>query len=291
MQIKIAGSRFRPRRFEFCRRYGEHGLHDVTVFEALHEIKGVLKYGIPEFACPIKLWRGTTIGEDGSPIRKRSAPWQDYQRGRLAERRLQRHLHCQCVPDCPTDIPGENSVNVMSSNEYSHASTWWMLRSDNRIPHWIRPGVVTVVGGGNTAMDSLPYGQASGSRKSTHRLSTQRAEMPARLEEVKHAKEEGIEFLTLHNPIEHIADEKALWNKSSVKMELGEPDASADDAGLVVIPGETITLIIDMAVVAVGVSPNPIVPKSIKGLELGRKTRLPWMTTCSRPFPPSSPEI
>ena len=100
------------------------------------------------------------------------------------------------------------------------------------------------------------------------------AEMPARLEEVKHAKEEGIEFLTLHNPLEYIADEKgALKQVVLQKMELGEPDASGRRSPQP-IPGATETIDIDMAVVAVGVSPNPIVPTSIQGLELGRKNTI-----------------
>ena len=98
--------------------------------------------------------------------------------------------------------------------------------------------------------------------------------MPARLEEVKHAKEEGIEFLTLHNPIEYIADEKG--NVKQVKlqvMELGEPDASGRRSP-VPVEGKIETIDIDMAIVAVGVSPNPLVPKSVEGLELGRKNTI-----------------
>ena len=91
-------------------------------------------------------------------------------------------------------------------------------------------------------------------------------EMPARLEEVKHAKEEGIKFLTLHNPIEYLADENGA-------MELGEPDASGRRSP-VPIEGKTVTLDVDQVIVAVGVSPNPLVPKSIEGLELGRKNTI-----------------
>jgi len=100
------------------------------------------------------------------------------------------------------------------------------------------------------------------------------AEMPARLEEVKHAKEEGIEFLTLHNPIEYIADEKGAVKQVRLqKMELGEPDASGRRSP-VPIEGAIETRDIDMAIVAVGVSPNPLVPKSVEGLELGRKNTI-----------------
>jgi glutamate synthase (NADPH/NADH) small chain len=96
-------------------------------------------------------------------------------------------------------------------------------------------------------------------------------EMPARLEEIKHAKEEGVEFLTLHNPIEYLADEAGRVKQVVLqKMKLGEPDASGRRSP-VPIPGATETVDIDMAIVSIGVSPNPIVPSSIKGLELGRK--------------------
>ena len=98
--------------------------------------------------------------------------------------------------------------------------------------------------------------------------------MPARIEEVKHAKEEGVEFLTLHNPIEYIADEQGRVKQVVLqKMTLGEPDASGRRSP-VPVPGATVTLDIDMAIVSVGVSPNPIVPHSIAGLELGRKVKI-----------------
>ena len=132
---------------------------------------------------------------------------------------------------------------------------------------------VLVVGGGNTAMDSCRTAKRLGADVTlVYRRSE--VEMPARLEEVKHAKEEGIEFLTLHNPIEYLADDKG--NVRAVvlqKMELGEPDASGRRSPQP-IPGATETIEIDQAIVAVGVSPNPIVPTSIEGLELGRKNTI-----------------
>ena len=98
--------------------------------------------------------------------------------------------------------------------------------------------------------------------------------MPARLEEVKHAKEEGINFLTLHNPIKYIADEQGAVKQAILQvMELGEPDASGRRSP-VPVEGKTVTLDVDQVIVAVGVSPNPLVPKSIQGLELGRKNTI-----------------
>ena len=150
---------------------------------------------------------------------------------------------------------------------------------------------VAVIGGGNTAMDSVRTARRLGAEKAMIIYRRSEAEMPARLEEVKHAKEEGVEFLTLHNPIEYIADEKGRVKQVVLqKMELGEPDASGRRSP-VAIPGATVTLDIDMAIVSVGVSPNPIVPNSIPGLELGRKEPLPSTMTCSRLSRPSMPVV
>jgi glutamate synthase (NADPH/NADH) small chain len=133
---------------------------------------------------------------------------------------------------------------------------------------------VMVVGGGNTAMDSCRTAKRLGAEKVYIVYRRSEAEMPARLEEVKHAKEEGIEFLTLHNPLEYLADETGAVRAVVLqKMELGEPDVSGRRSPQP-IPGATVTLDIDQAIVAVGVSPNPIVPTSIEGLELGRKNTI-----------------
>ena len=130
-----------------------------------------------------------------------------------------------------------------------------------------------VVGGGNTAMDSCRTAKRLGGNVTlVYRRSEQ--EMPARLEEVKHAKEEGINFLTLHNPIEYLADENGAVKAAILQvMELGEPDASGRRSP-VPVEGKTVTLDVDQVIVAVGVSPNPLVPKSIEGLELGRKNTI-----------------
>ena len=172
------------------------------------------------------------------------------------------------------NIPGENSVNIMSSNEYLTRVNL-MDASNPETDTPINPAKsVMVVGGGNTAMDSCRTAKRLGAEKVFIVYRRSEAEMPARLEEVKHAKEEGIEFLTLHNPLEYIADEQGKVKQVVLqKMELGEPDASGRRSP-VAIPGATVTLDIDMAVVAVGVSPNPIVPTSIEGLELGRKNTI-----------------
>ena len=172
------------------------------------------------------------------------------------------------------NIPGENFINIMSSNEYlTRVNLMDASNPDTDTP--INPAKsVMVVGGGNTAMDSCRTAKRLGAEKVYIVYRRSEAEMPARLEEVKHAKEEGIEFLTLHNPLEYLADETGAVRAVVLqKMELGEPDASGRRSPQP-IPGAIVTLDIDQAIVAVGVSPNPIVPTSIEGLELGRKNTI-----------------
>ena len=172
------------------------------------------------------------------------------------------------------NIPGENLKGIMSSNEYLTRVNLMDASNPETDTPIHRAKSVMVVGGGNTAMDSCRTAKRLGADRVFIAYRRSEAEMPARLEEVKHAKEEGIEFLTLHNPIEYLADDKG--NVRAVvlqKMELGEPDASGRRSPQP-IPGATETIEIDQAIVAVGVSPNPIVPTSIEGLELGRKNTI-----------------
>ena len=171
-------------------------------------------------------------------------------------------------------IPGENYINILSSNEYltrvnlMDASS---KESDTPVPFGKN---VIVVGGGNTAMDSVRTALRLGAETATIVYRRSEAEMPARIEEVHHAKEEGVQFLTLHNPLRYEADEQGRV-KSVVlqKMELGEPDASGRRSP-VPIEGATVEMPVDLVIVAVGVSPNPIVPRSVEGLELGRKNTI-----------------
>ena len=130
------------------------------------------------------------------------------------------------------------------------------------------------IGGGNTAMDSVRTALRLGAERAMIIYRRSEAEMPARAEEVKHAKEEGVEFLTLHNPIEYHGDEDGRVRQIVLqKMELGEPDQSGRRSP-VPIEGATEVLDVDLVIVAVGVSPNPIVPRSVQGLELGRKNTI-----------------
>ena len=274
MKVAVVGSG--PAGLSFAGDMVKYG-YDVTVFEALHEIGGVLKYGIPEFRLPNKI-----VDVEIHNLEKMGVQFiKDCIIGKtegVADLQKQgfKGIFIASGAGLPNfmGIPGENSVNIMSSNEYLTRVNL-MDASNPETDTPINPAKsVIVVGGGNTAMDSCRTAKRLGAEKVRIVYRRSEAEMPARLEEVKHAKEEGIEFMTLHNPIEYIADEKGAVKQVVLqKMELGEPDASGRRSP-VAIPGATVTLDIDMAIVAVGVSPNPIVPKSVEGLELGRKNTI-----------------
>ncbi len=250
--------------------------YDVYVFEALHEIGGVLKYGIPEFRLPNKI-----VDVEIENLAKMGVHFQtDVIVGKtISVEQLEQDgfkgIFVGSGAGLPNfmNIPGENAINIMSSNEYlTRVNLMDAANPTTDTPINFGKNVL-VVGGGNTAMDSCRTAKRLGGNVTlVYRRSE--AEMPARLEEVKHAKEEGINFLTLHNPIEYIADEQGAVCKAVLQvMELGEPDASGRRSP-VPVEGKTVTLDVDQVIVAVGVSPNPLVPKSINGLELGRKNTI-----------------
>ncbi|WP_177601773.1 bifunctional dihydroorotate dehydrogenase B NAD binding subunit/NADPH-dependent glutamate synthase [uncultured Phocaeicola sp.] len=271
--IKVAVVGSGPAGLSFAGDMAKLG-YSVTVFEALHEIGGVLKYGIPEFRLPNKIVdveienlskMGVEFVKDciiGKTISVDDLKAEGYQ-----------GIFVASGAGLPNfmNIPGENSINIMSSNEYLTRVNLMDAASEDSDTPVTFGKRVAVIGGGNTAMDSVRTARRLGAEKAMIIYRRSEAEMPARLEEVKHAKEEGVEFLTLHNPIEYIADEKGRVKQVVLqKMELGEPDASGRRSP-VPVPGAVETIDIDMAIVSVGVSPNPIVPHSIEGLELGRK--------------------
>ena len=249
--------------------------YDVYVFEALHEIGGVLKYGIPEFRLPNRI-----VDVEIDNLRKMGVHFQtDCIVGKtISIQELEddgfKGIFVGSGAGLPNfmDIPGENLINIMSSNEYlTRVNLMDAANPTTDTP--INPAKsVMVVGGGNTAMDSVRTAKRLGA-KVTLVYRRSEAEMPARLEEVKHAKEEGIDFLTLHNPIEYIGDESGAVKQAVLEvMRLGEPDASGRRRPEPT--GETKTIDVDQVIVAIGVSPNPLVPKSVKGLELGRKNTI-----------------
>ena len=273
--IKVAVVGSGPAGLSFAGDMAKRG-YDVYVFEALHEIGGVLKYGIPEFRLP-----NAIVDVEIDNLKKMGVHFQtDTIIGKTItveelEQKGFKGIFVASGAGLPNfmDIPGENSINIMSSNEYlTRVNLMDAANPTTDTPINLGRHVM-VVGGGNTAMDSCRTAKRLGAEVT---LVSRRSEteMPARLEEVKHAKEEGIEFLTLHNPIEYIADENGAVKAAILQvMKLGEPDASGRRSPEP-IPGEIRTLDVDQVIVAVGVSPNPLVPKSISGLELGRKNTI-----------------
>lgn len=271
--IKVAVVGSGPAGLSFAGDMAKLG-YSVTVFEALHEIGGVLKYGIPEFRLPnrivdVEIENLSNMGVEfvkdciiGKTISVEQLESEGYKGVFVASG--------AGLPNF-MNIPGENSINIMSSNEYLTRVNLMDAASDDSDTPVTFGKRVAVIGGGNTAMDSVRTARRLGAEKAMIIYRRSEAEMPARLEEVKHAKEEGVEFLTLYNPVEYLADEAGRVKQVVLqKMELGEPDASGRRSP-VPIPGALETIDIDMAIVSVGVSPNPIVPHSIPGLELGRK--------------------
>lgn len=272
--IKVAVVGSGPSGLSFAGDMAKKGF-DVYVFEALHEIGGVLKYGIPEFRLPNRI-----VDVEIENLRKMGVHFQtDCIIGKtISVEELEamgfKGIFVGSGAGLPNfmNIPGENLINIMSSNEYlTRVNLMDAANPTTDTPMNIGKRVL-VVGGGNTAMDSCRTAKRLGAEVTlVYRRSE--AEMPARLEEVKHAKEEGIEFLTLHNPKEYIADEEGRVKAAVLDvMKLGEPDASGRCRPEVT--GETVTIDCDQVVVAVGVSPNPLVPNSISGLELGRKNTI-----------------
>lgn len=273
--IKVAVVGSGPAGLSFAGDMAKRG-YQVHVFEALHEIGGVLKYGIPEFRLP-----NAIVDVEIENLKKMGVHFlTDCIIGKtlsieeLKEKDF-KGIFVGSGAGLPNfmGIPGENAINIMSSNEYLTRINL-MDAANTSADTPINLGKkVMVVGGGNTAMDSCRTAKRLGADVTlVYRRSE--AEMPARLEEVKHAKEEGIHFMCLHNPIEYLTDERGAVSAAVLQvMQLGEPDASGRRSP-VPVEGQTVTIEVDQVVVAVGVSPNPLVPKSIQGLELGRKNTI-----------------
>ena len=168
-------------------------------------------------------------------------------------------------------IPGENSIGIYSSNEYL---TRVNLMKAYKFPEYDTPIVlgkkVAVIGGGNTAMDSVRTAIRLGAEKAMIVYRRSEQEMPARIEEIHHAKEEGVEFLTLTNPIEYFADADGRVKGMRVqKMALGAADESGRKRP-VVIPNSEYVIEVDTVVVGVGTDPNPLIPRSIQGLDVSK---------------------
>jgi len=270
-KIAVVGSG--PAGLTFAGDAAKYG-YEVHVFEALHEIGGVLKYGIPEFRLPnaivdteidglralgVQFHTDTIIGKTVSVDELEQQGFKGIFVGSGAG--LPRFMN----------IPGENLNGVLSCNEYLTRVNLMDASNPATDTPLLYGKNVAVIGGGNTAMDAVRTAKRLGAEHAMIIYRRSEEEMPARIEEVHHAKQEGIEFLTLHNPIEYHADENGRVCEAVLQvMELGEPDESGRRSP-VPVEGKTVTIPVDLVIVAVGVSPNPLIPSSVAGLEISRK--------------------
>jgi glutamate synthase (NADPH/NADH) small chain len=270
-KIAVVGSG--PAGLTFAGDAAKYG-YEVHVFEALHEIGGVLKYGIPEFRLPnaivdieidglralgVQFHPDTIIGKTISIQELEEQGFKGIFVGSGAG--LPRFMN----------IPGENLNGVMSSNEYLTRVNLMDASNPSTDTPILYGKNVAIIGGGNTAMDAVRTAKRLGAERAMIIYRRSEDEMPARIEEVHHAKQEGIEFMTLHNPIEYHADENGRVCEAVLQvMELGEPDESGRRSP-VPVEGKTVTIPVDLVIVAVGVSPNPLIPSSVEGLEISKK--------------------
>ena len=271
--VKVAVVGSGPAGLSFAGDMAKKG-YSVTVFEALHEIGGVLKYGIPEFRLPnhivdveIESLRGMGVEFVKDCIVGKTISMDDLKKDGY------KGVFVASGAGLPRfmNIPGENLIGVMSSNEYLTRVNLMDASNEESDTPVLKGKNVAVVGGGNTAMDSVRTALRLGAERAMIVYRRSEEEMPARLEEVKHAKEEGVEFMTLHNPIEYLGDEKGRVKTMRLQvMELGEPDASGRRSP-VPVEGKIIAVDVDVVVVSIGVSPNPIVPHSVSGLDVSPK--------------------
>jgi len=252
--------------------------HEVTVFEALHELGGVLVYGIPEFRLPKEIVRKEIDG-----LKKMGVKFEtDAVIGRITtvdelfDEEGFDAVFLGVGAGLPwfLGIPGENLVGVYSANEFL---TRVNLMKAYKFPDFDTPVLdchnknIAVFGGGNTAMDAVRTALRLGAKNAYIVYRRSEKEMPARVEEVKHAKEEGVQFLILNSPLEFIGDEEE-WLKSVrlQKMELGEPDDSGRRRPLPIKDSEYI-LDIDIAIVAIGNGPNPLIPQTTPDIQVSKR--------------------
>lgn len=248
--------------------------YEVTIFEALHEPGGVLTYGIPEFRLP----KDEVVQKEIDNVRKLGVKIEcnvvigkSVTIDQLMEEEGFEAVFIGSGAGLPKfmGIPGENAVGVFSANEFLTRNNLMKAFRDDYDTPIFRGTKVAVVGGGNVAMDAARTALRLGATTYiVYRRSE--AELPARVEEVHHAKEEGIIFHLLTNPTEILEDEKG-WVKGMkcVRMELGEPDASGRRRP-VVIPNSEFTLDVDTVIMALGTSPNPLISSTTEGLEINK---------------------
>lgn len=274
--IKVAAIGSGPAGLTFAGEMAKKG-YDVTVFEALHEIGGVLKYGIPEFRLPNKI-----VDVEIDNLRKMGVKFEaDFIVGKTATMNDLRAEGFKAFfvasgAGLPRfmNIEGENLNGIMSSNEYlTRVNLMSAAKKEFDTPVLFGKNVA-VIGGGNTAMDSVRTAKRLGAERAMIIYRRSIDEMPARLEEIKHAQEEGVEFIMLSNPVEYVGDENGRVKQMKIqKMELGEPDERGRRSP-VPIEGAIETMDADLVIVSVGVSPNPLIPNSHPDLGVTAKGTL-----------------
>jgi len=247
--------------------------HAVTVFEALHDPGGVLMYGIPEFRLPKIIVKSEVgyIKKLGVDIRYDVVVGKTITVDELMKQYDAVFIGTGAGLPNWLNIPGENLDGVYSANEFL---TRVNMMKAYKFPEYDTPvkigKVVATFGAGNVAMDCARTALRLGAEKSFNLYRRTEAEMPARAEEIEHAKQEGVIFKLLTNPIRFIGDEKGhLKEVEFIKMQLGEPDDSGRRRP-VPIPGSEEKMAIDTALIAIGQSPNPLIPQTMKELKIGK---------------------
>jgi glutamate synthase (NADPH) small chain len=244
--------------------------YQVTIFEALHQFGGVLKYGIPEFRLP-----NTIIDKEIDMLKKLGVEFfNNFIVGKTAtiDDLKQEGFEAFFIGSGAglpkfMNIPGENLMGVFSSNEYLTRVNLMNAHKEEYDTPVLYGKNVAVIGGGNTAMDAVRTAKRLGAEKAMILYRRSFTEMPARIEEIHHAQEEGIEFMNLRTPVKYFADSNGRVCKAIIrKIELGEPDSSGRRRP-VEVEGSEYELDMDVVVVSIGVSPNPIIPKTVANLE------------------------
>lgn len=250
--------------------------HKVTIFEALHTPGGVLMYGIPEFRLPKHIVQAEVeyVRSLGVEIMCDMVAGRAFTVDELLGEFGYDAVFLGTGAGLPMfmHIPGENANGVYSANEYLTRSN---LMKAYKFPEYDTPIIrgkrVAVVGGGNVAMDSVRTARRLGAELAAIVYRRSRDEMPARLEEVEHAEEEGVEFFLLTNPTRvHVDENNWVKGLECIQMELGEPDASGRRSP-VPIEGSEFVMEVDTVIMALGTSPNPLIPRSTKGLDVTRR--------------------
>ncbi len=247
--------------------------HEVTVFEALHEIGGVLIYGIPEFRLPKQIVREEVenLRRMGVEFRTNVVVGRTVTVDELLTERGYHALFIATGAGLPVflNVPGEHLCGVYSANEFL---TRVNLMKADQFPTYDQPiydcrdKPVAVIGGGNTALDAVRTALRLGAKTASIVYRRSEVEMPARVEEVKHAREEGVEFVMLTNPIEFLGDDRGwLTGMKCQRMELGAPDKSGRRRP-VAVPGSDFVMPVEVAIVAIGNQGNPLVQSATPDL-------------------------